>query len=49
MTSLLRSEAIGWIEDCFDDVPENLTDLEIQKAVHRHYSGGWYQFVADSA
>ena len=32
--------AEGWLEDCFDDMPEDLSPREIWSAIQRHYEGG---------
>ena len=39
--------AEGWLEDCFEDMPENLSPKEIWSAIQRHYEGGVKQFVFD--
>lgn len=45
----LVSEARGWIADCFEDAPDDLTDTEVMQAIARHYAGGIDQFCKDSA
>lgn len=42
-----RSEALAWLEDCFEDMPAELTDGEVVAAVSHHYEGGWAQFLLD--
>jgi hypothetical protein len=44
----LISEARAWLDDCFDDVPADMTDAEVMTAVKRHYAGGWRQFARDN-
>lgn len=39
--------AYAWLQDCFGDCPDSLTDHEIIAAINRHYSGGWIGFVSD--
>ena len=39
--------AKGWLEDCFDDMPEDLSPVEIWLAIQRHYEGGAKQFILD--
>ena len=39
--------AEGWLEDCFEDMPEDLSPREIWSAIQRHYEGGVKQFVFD--
>ena len=39
-----------WLMDCFGDQSEEIedaTDRTIVMETHRHYAGGWNQFVAD--
>ena len=37
-----------WIEDCFEDAPDDLTDAEVIAAIERHYNGGVAQFKLDA-
>jgi hypothetical protein len=37
--------AVGWLEDCFEDLPADLTKAEIVAGVDRHFDGGWWTFV----
>lgn len=39
--------ARAWICDCFEDAPADLTDLEVVRAIDRHYEGGWERFVLE--
>lgn len=41
----LITEALGWLEDCFEDIPEGLTNDQIVRGIERHYDGGWMAFV----
>jgi hypothetical protein len=41
----MMAEARGWLEDCFDDLPGDLSDAEVVKGVNRHYDGGWAGFA----
>ena len=43
----ILEEAEGWLEDCFEDMPENLSPREIWSAIQRHYEGGVKQFILD--
>ena len=45
----LTQIALGWLEDCFDDMPDDLTTDEVWDAIARHYEGGVAQFIADGA
>ena len=45
----LTQIALGWLEDCFDDMPDDLTTDEVWHAIARHYEGGVAQFIADGA
>ena len=45
MNEVLRIKALGWLEDCFPDCPDDLHDWEIVAAVNRHYEGGWIDFI----
>lgn len=48
LTSAQLEEARGWLEDCFgEELPADLSDLEVTKAVDHHYEGGLEQFVRD--
>jgi hypothetical protein len=38
----------NWLEDCFEDMPSDVTKNEIVHAVARHYSGGIKQFLSDA-
>lgn len=44
----LRRDALAWLEDCFEDIPQSLSNKEIIAAVNRHYDGGWPAFAVDS-
>ncbi len=44
-TDLLITEALEWLEDCFEDLPADLTNKEIINGIQRHYEGGWTAFV----
>jgi hypothetical protein len=39
------AEALSWLEDCFEDLPADLTEAEIVAGVKRHFDGGWLAFV----
>jgi hypothetical protein len=41
----IMGEARDWLEDCFEDLPDDLTDDEVRRAVDRHYAGGWGAFI----
>lgn len=43
------TEAADWLEDCFEDLPADLTPAEITAGVARHYDGGLAAFLADVA
>lgn len=47
MTKEQILEAFGWLVDCFDDVPADITDSEVIHGVARHYDGGVTAFLAD--
>jgi|TARA_R110000744_G_scaffold7113_3_gene24391 hypothetical protein len=38
-------DALDWLEDCFEECPADLSVNEIVKAIQRHWSGGWENFV----
>jgi hypothetical protein len=40
-------QAHGWVNDSFEDAPEDMTDHEAVSGVHRHYEGGIHQFLKD--
>ena len=44
----LTMAALEWLEDCFEDMPEDLTTNEVWAAIARHYQGGIAQFKADA-
>ena len=49
LTNTQAAEARGWLEDCFgEELPANLTDLEIAELVDHHYEGGLDRFVRDA-
>lgn len=49
LTGAQLEEARGWLEDCFgEELPADLSDLEVTKAVDHHYEGGLDQFVRDA-
>lgn len=49
LTGALAEEARGWLEDCFgEELPADLSNLEITAAVDRHYEGGLDRFVRDA-
>jgi hypothetical protein len=49
-TPEVLAEAVGWLQDCFDDVPEHLHPVDVVRAVWRHWDAGdtpdvWADFV----
>lgn len=42
------ADAYEWLGDICDDVPLEMSDQEIIRAVQRYYDGGWAQFLKDS-
>lgn len=49
LTGAQLEEARGWLEDCFgEELPADLSDLEVTAAVDHHYEGGLDQFVRDA-
>lgn len=47
MNEDVLAEAHGWLTDCFQDCPADLTPGEIVAAIERCYVGGWITFVAN--
>jgi hypothetical protein len=50
-TPEVLAEALGWLQDCFDDVPEHLHPVDVVRAVWRHWDAGdagdvWAAFVS---
>lgn len=45
MADAYMAEALGWLEDCFEDLPADLTPAEVRAGVDRHFEGGWLAFV----
>lgn len=43
------AEARGWLEDCFAELPADLTDTEVEQAIARYYDGGVAAFTRDTA
>lgn len=44
----MLTEARDWIYDSLSDAPDEMTDMEVIRAVRRHYNGGWQQFTQDA-
>jgi hypothetical protein len=40
-------EMAGWISDCTGVDPDDLDDVQVQRYVQQHYSGGIDGFVSD--
>ena len=40
-------EGRDWLSDCFDDLPQDLSDVEILAGVDRHYDGKWQAFIEE--
>lgn len=38
----------SWLEDVFEDCPDELSDYDVFVMIRRHYEGGWTGFVRDS-
>lgn len=47
-TDIDLEEARGWIADCFEDAPDDLSDAEVIQAIQRHYDGGLAAFKEDT-
>ena len=44
----MMQEMRDWIADCFEDAPDDMTDVEVLLAIQRHYDGGTAQFQRDA-
>jgi len=42
-------DARGWCADCFDDMPDDATDAEVERCIARHYDGGVAGFLRDAS
>lgn len=45
MYDIVMTEARDWLEDCFSDLPDDLSDKEAKAGVDRYYDGGWAAFL----
>ena len=44
---IIMGEALCWLEDIVEDIPVDISYLEIRHNVNRFYTGGWNAFLSD--